>query len=169
MLHLNLRTMQALHQEHLVSLALLEKLEDLLNRYKPGQLPPVDDAKVSSVLTSLQVELEHEVNQHFTFEEEHLFPRFSELADPGIPMMLKGEHDAMRPLAGRICELVRESRHDGFSNDAWDAFHRLGRELGERMLFHIQKEEMGFLPALDQMLDESEDASLGMTYAESKG
>ncbi len=42
-------------------------------------------------------------------------------------------------------------------------------DVAEREAFHIQKEEMGLLPALDQMLDEDEDGPLQMAYVEMKG
>lgn len=169
MQHLNLDILRTLHREHQSTLALLERLEDLLGRYREGRPPPADDAAAAALLRELMANLDDETNRHFQFEEEHLFPRFTELAEPGIPMMLKGEHEAIRPLAGRLGELVREASPGGFQGEAWGEFRRLGLELVERLVFHIQKEEMGFLPGLDQMLDPSEDGTLATAYLEIKG
>lgn len=169
MQHLNLRILQTLHQEHLAMLALLERLEGLLQRHRPGAPPPAGDGEARAVLTDLVAVMEDEAAHHFTFEENHLFPRFAELADPGIPMMLKDEHEAIRPLAARIGEVAREALSNGFTDASWEDFHNLGGELVEREVFHVQKEEMGFLPALDQMLDAAEDDALTMAYAQSKG
>ena len=113
--------------------------------------------------------MENEIGCHYAFEEEHLFPRFSQLADAGIPMMLQGEHDAIKPLAKRITDLAQGAFANGFNADSWGEFHSFGQELVEREVFHVQKEEMGFLPGLQQMLDPAEDASLVAAYAKLKG
>ena len=36
-------------------------------------------------------------------------------------------------------------------------------------MFHIQKETMGFLPALEHIFEEDDDAELSMAYAEAGG
>jgi hypothetical protein len=38
----------------------------------------------------------------------------------------------------------------------------LGLELAERLVSHVQKEEMSMLPALEDLLDEETDAALAM-------
>ena len=113
--------------------------------------------------------MKDEAECHFNFEEEHLFPRFSQLADPGIPAMLRAEHEAIRPLARRLVELGGQAGADGFGAESWREFHQIGRELIERETFHVQKEEMGFLPALDQMLSPDDASQLAEIYAPSKG
>ena len=157
---LTLKVTEALHQDYLVTLALLERLEALFKKYPAKKTPPADAADVSAVLNDAVRVLEEEVGRHFAFEEEHLFPRFTEFAGPGIPMMLGDEHEAIRGLAGTLIDLARSASEGGFTADAWAGFHRLGSQLIEREVFHVQKEEMGFLPALDQTLDGDADATL---------
>ena len=38
-------------------------------------------------------------------------------------------------------------------------------ELAERLVSHVQKEEMSLLPALEDLLDEATDAELALAYA----
>ena len=83
--------------------------------------------------------------------------------------MLGSEHEAIRPLARRLVGLAREAAATGFSAETWAEFHRLGGQLVEREVFHVQKEEMGFLPALDQSLDAEDDSALLATYEAMKG
>ncbi|MDX9859837.1 MAG: hemerythrin domain-containing protein [Rhodospirillales bacterium] len=155
--------LRALHDDHVKTLGLLDRLEALLRRNGPDRPPVASDAEATTLLAEVIANMTDEVNHHFTFEEEQLFPRFSQFAEPGIPAMLRGEHDAMRSLARRLTELAA-GRGDPFDPTAWAEFHRLGRELVEREVFHIQKEEMGFLPAMDQMLQPDDAEELEALY-----
>ncbi|MCW8836170.1 MAG: hemerythrin domain-containing protein [Rhodospirillales bacterium] len=157
---------RALHNDHLTTLALLEKLETTLRRIGPGNPPEKDDVMVSAILNDIRTVMEAEVTGHFAFEEEHLFPRFAEHVDHGIPMMLQGEHETIRPIAARLRELAIAALENGFDAASWAEFSDVGMELVEREVFHIQKEEMGFLPALDQIIDPEDDGELTMAYAE---
>ena len=163
----SLQLLKSLHDDHMATMALLERVEAALER-QGNDVPAQDDPTMRPLLTDITAVMVEEVKGHFAFEEEHLFPRFAEMADMGIPMMLKGEHDIIRPLAARLVELAKNALEGGFDAETWAEFSEKGRELVERELFHIQKEEMGFLPALDQMLDPEEDGALQMAYAECK-
>jgi len=70
------------------------------------------------------------------------------------------------PLARRLAELARRFREGGLSEELWAEFHALGAELDERLVAHIQKEDMGLLPALDDLLEEETDDRLALQYAE---
>lgn len=168
MRQLGLEILNTLHGEHMTTLALLERLEKLLRRHPSTRRPPATDSETSDIVGELVTVMEIEITGHYAFEEEHLFPRFARFADAGIPMMLRGEHETIRPIAKRITEVAREAQGKGFDDSSWSEFHMLGIEMVEREIFHIQKEEMGFLPALDHMLDPAEDAVLVAAYHEMK-
>ena len=154
-----------LHDDHQATLSLLERMETTLRRLGAGNVPSAEDAVIRNFLTDMISTLEAEVKGHFAFEEEHLFPRFSENIDPGIPMMLKQEHDIIRPLSESLIANARVALAEGFNAESWAAFYDEGLELVEREVFHIQKEEMGFLPELDYLIDASEGPELAMAYA----
>lgn len=156
--------LRALHEDHLKTLGLLDRFEGLLRRQGADRAPDAGDTEAMALLAEVVANMQDEVDNHFSFEEEQLFPRFSRAAEPGIPMMLQGEHEAMRGLAHRLGGLWATAREDGFAAGDWAEFHRLGRELVEREVFHIQKEEMGFLPAMDQILQPDEADELSGLY-----
>ncbi len=157
---------RALHDEHMATVAAIESLESLL-RAGRGSLPPNHaDPKTAAALGDVAKVLASEVSVHFTFEEEELFPLLSEFGDSPIGMILSDEHAAILPLARRVTEIAREAAGGGFTEESWAEFRRLGPELVERMISHIQKEEMALLPALDDLLDDDSDNRLSLRYAE---
>lgn len=168
MYDLSLNVLKSLHEDHVATLGVLERVETTLSRLGPNKVPAADDAVIKPLLSDLTAIMRSEMTAHFGFEEEYLFPRFMEFADAGIPMMLKGEHDTLRPLAQKLEEVANKAKLDGFTAETWNQFYKLALELVEREVFHIQKEEMGFLPALDQYLDPAEDNTLTLAYAEAK-
>ncbi len=166
---LNLGILRSLHEEHAAMLAVLERVENLLAGNGPRNPPDPTQAAVAGVLDDFAAALGDDIAHHYEFEETHLFPRFADGADPAIAEMLRQEHELIRPLAGRVVAAVAAARADGFTAASWAEFHAEAGEVAEREVFHIQKEEMGFLPALDQILQPDEDGPLQMAYAEMKG
>ena len=169
MFDLSLGILRSLHDEHAATLAVLEKFEQMLTRNSPQNPPNAADPDVAKILGDVATVIGDDVSHHFAFEETHLFPRFEEFADPAITQMLRQEHELIRPMAERLAVIIKEARSGGFTSESWAEFHETGSEVTEREIFHIQKEEMGFLPALDQMLDKEEDGPLQMAYIEMKG
>ena len=149
-------------------LAVLERLESLLKANGPGNPPDAAQADVAALLDEVAAALGNDVGHHYAFEETHLFPRFAERGGPGIPEMLRQEHDIIRPLAEGVAAIIAQAKIDGFSAETWAEFRETGGEVAEREVFHIQKEEMGFLPALNQMLDADDDGPLQAAYAAMK-
>lgn len=158
--------LRTLHDEHFATMALMEKLETALSGAGPA--PAADDNDMIRLLADVEAVLAEEISRHYSFEEDYLFPLFAEYGDVGITQMLGGEHEIIRPLASRVGELARTARQQGFTPESWEIFRESGLELVEREVFHIQKEEMGFLPAVDQMIDGEKDSELSMAYAELK-
>lgn len=163
-MELSRRTTRLLHDEHTAAVALLDRLDGLLARQRPNAPADAADAGVGLLLGDLVTHLETESGRHFDFEEEHLFPRLREFGDGFIADLLGQEHNAIRPLAARLAALAREGRGGAFSAESWAEFHRLGAELVERQMAHIQKEEMGLLPLLDDLLEDEADAELAASY-----
>jgi hemerythrin-like domain-containing protein len=156
---------RTLHDDHAATIALLERLEALLGRHNERRGPDAGDAAVARLMKDLIFTVETEVGSHFAFEEEFVFPMVASAGDGEMTELLSAEHGSILPLARRLMELAKTGRHAAFSAEAWSEFHRTAAELIERLVSHIQKEEMGLLPALDSLLDESADAALGLEMA----
>ena len=137
-----------LHEEHVATLALWGRLESVLaaNRHD------------AALLKSAAASLERELDRHFRFEEAELFPRLAQAGEGDIGELLREEHETIRAAGMRFIELV--------SNEITNPEVRLlGLELAERLVNHVQKEEMALLPALDDFIDEDTDHELDSAYA----
>lgn len=148
---------QALDDEHRNNLQLLDRLERALARGREGELGPL--------ARPLLHQIDAEVLRHFGFEEDQLFPRLREAGDGGIADLLAHEHADIRELCGELRPLVLALAERELAPSELAAFRRLALELVERMVSHIQKETMGLLPLLEDLLDEPTDRELAFAYA----
>jgi hemerythrin-like domain-containing protein len=160
------RIAQTLHDEHGATVALMERLEQLLARSRRGGPPDKADSNVARLLSDLSTGVEAEVERHFAFEENHLFTYLEAMGDAAIGMHLTSEHEAMRPLGVRVAALARKAASAGFTPAEWEEFVRLAQELDDRMLAHVQKEEMALLPVIEESMDKETEARLYEIYVE---
>jgi hemerythrin-like domain-containing protein len=158
------RTAQLLNEEHRATIAMLEGLETMIARAKRAT-PDASDPQIQKQLNEVSQTIAQEVRGHFAFEENELFTRLAEMGDVAIGQHLKQEHDAMLPVAERVVEIANSSIADGFTDQAWLEFKALAGELIERMLAHIQKEEMALLPMLEEILEPETDMELAEIYS----
>jgi iron-sulfur cluster repair protein YtfE (RIC family) len=156
---------RALHEDHVATLALLDRLEALLGRQRKDQPPPHTKADDAHFLKELIRAIDTEIGPHFAFEEDSVFPLLAAAGDQEMGAFLIDEHRAILPLARRLAELAKGARDAGFGAEAWAEFHTTGGALVELLVSHIHKEDMGLLPALDDLLDEEADGLLATEYA----
>jgi len=159
------RICQRLHEEHDGTVALMERLDQLIARHR-HQPPEAKESDVARLLSDLWSALETEVERHFAFEEERLFAYLSAIGERAIGAHLTEEHTAIRPIGVRIAALAREAAVHGFDRAGWDEFRRRGQELCERLLAHVQKEEMALLPLIEESMDAETEANLLQEYRE---
>ena len=148
-----------LHDEHVATVSVLDRVEGILLR---GRNAPPDpgDAEAARVIGQLSRLLQAEAISHFDFEEHRLFPLLKERGEGDLADLLLEEHGVILEAAAEILEIAKIAAANGFSNDSWTAFRRLGGELSERLRSHIDKEEMALLPALENILDADLDAEI---------
>ncbi len=158
------RVAQLLHEDHMATVATVEALETLIVQARRNA-PDTSKDEVRRTLRRAAETIEEEVGNHFTFEENELFTRLADLGDVGIGEHLSEEHRAILPLAGQVAALARGALAEGFGAESWTQFRTLAGELIERMLAHIQKEEMALLPMLDELLDPETDMELSEAYS----
>lgn len=154
-----------LHDEHVATLAVLDRVEGILLR---GRNTPPDpsDAQATRAIGQWLGALQTEVSGHFDFEEIRLFPLLREQGEGDLADLLHEEHVVMREAAAEIQEIAKATAANGYSNDSWAAFRRLTGELSERLRSHIEKEEMSLVPSLEDMLDADLDAEIAATHGE---
>jgi hemerythrin-like domain-containing protein len=158
------RICKTLHEEHRVTIALMERLEQLLARHRRGGAPDIGDRGVARLLLDLSTDAEAELQRHFDFEENYLFTYLNATGDDAIGAHLADEHRAIRPIAIKIAKLARGAAAQGFDEAIWDEFRRFGQELCERLPAHAQKEDMALLPLLEDSMDADTEARLLEEY-----
>ncbi len=157
MMNFSTLTSRALHDEHFANLQLLGRAEQAFVKSPRG------DAETLKLLAVLVRELEHDIGRHFAFEEQELFPRMIEAGDGGMAALLIEEHEAIRAVAAELLPLAQVAA--GLDVAGWEALKRAVLELVERLVSHIQKEEMALLPLIDDLLDDETDRQLAFAYA----
>lgn len=159
MLHTHVAT--ALHEEHLATLRLIARLEALLGR----PAPDIPDAPTSALLRDIQQAVVREIGPHFRFEEEFLFPRLQAAGEDEMAALLAEEHARILPLALHLAELAGQGSGQGLTPDRWRDFAAAGAAFAEALAAHVEKEEAGMLPALDDLLDVEADGLLSLAHA----
>ena len=156
-----------IHNEHIKTMLSLQGLDALLRKNSERKPPSLEDPGLRKSLESIVRMLAADIQCHFGFEENHLFPILAGRGQGDITAFLTEEHASIRPLARIISELAATAlERPGFNEETWKDFHGLGMELCEREFFHIQKEEMGLLAAIGMFIDDETDLSLSATYLE---
>ena len=137
-----------LHEEHVATLALWGRVEHSL---AAGALD-------AALMREAAATLAGEIERHFEFEETQLFPRLAAAGEGDIAELLVEEHATIREAGARFMALAR-------AEPPPPELRALTFELAERLVSHVQKEEMALLPALDDLLDEQADRELQLAYA----
>jgi len=150
----NRQISRRLHEEHEATLALWGRLEQTLALR--GNRPPTEED--IRLLRDCAAQLADEVTRHFAFEEAELFPRLAAAGEGDIAELLAEEHETIRVAARQFDELAQDVAA------RWPALRALALELAERLMSHVQKEEMSLLPSLEDLLDEETDQALAGSY-----
>jgi hemerythrin-like domain-containing protein len=146
-----------LHEEHMATLALWNRFEQAMAARARAWPPANQDPEIEALLKSCAAALSEELWHHFDFEESELFPRLAESGEGDIGELLVEEHVAIRAAARGFS--------DALETKDWQRLRAAGLELAERLVAHVQKEEMSLLPAIEDLLDEETDARLALAYA----
>lgn len=160
----NLSITRRLHEEHAATLTLWSRLEQLLTgRGTPW--PPAADGATSRCLRECAAGLVQEVSAHFAFEEAQLFPRLEDSGEGDIAQLLAEEHGVIREAADQFAALQAGAARGELDDTGWRRLKALALELVERLVSHVQKEEMSLLPALEDLIGEDEDRELITEYS----
>lgn len=149
------QTSLRLHEEHLATVQLWGRLEQSIAARVP-------ETELTALLQNCSAALADEVTRHFEFEERELFTRLAQAGDGDIAALLTEEHETIRSAARALRELLALPQPD---TAARQRLRTLALELAERLVAHVQKEEMALLPALEDLLDEETDRDLALAYA----
>ena len=150
---------RALDEEHRNYLDLLGKLEQCLGRARAG------DTEIATLMAPFARAMEYDIERHFRFEEESLFPLMRDAGDGEMADLLVEEHETIREVATELLPLAQAAAAGSLDSAQWATLKRYTLEMIERQVAHIQKETMALLPMLDDLLDEESDRELAFAYA----
>jgi hemerythrin-like domain-containing protein len=154
------RVCQKLHDEHMATLALLERLE----RFAAGAPAVAGDPAARTLLVDLAVAFENEIRRHFAFEEAHLFGYFAETGDAEMAQHLTEEHVQIRDLGERVVAMARGAATAGFAPAAWNEFRPVARLFADQLAAHANKEEGVLIPLLQDSMDGDTEERLFTAY-----
>ena len=123
------RVCHKLHDEHMATLALLERLERFVAKGEPAA---ASDSGTRSFLIDLAAAFESEVWRHFDFEEDYLFDYLVAEGDTELPRHLTDEHVQIKAVAERVIAMARAAAVAPFSPSAWCEFRPLSQQLIEQ-------------------------------------
>lgn len=157
---------QRLHAEHLRTLAVLARLDERI--MGAGRTRPLDPGVAAdrTLIADLTRMLAEDIDRHYRFEEEYLFPRLAEVGFADITRMLEDEHASVRGFAEGLARLAEAAGRAPLAAAAWAEFRDLAMDFTNSATFHIQKEEMGVIRNLPAVLDATVTADLARLYAE---
>ncbi len=154
-----MRLSQILHEEHQRTLVVLDKLDGWRGKDMPKEM-----SEISELLQAIIDVAEHDIHGHYAFEEGHLFPILRVNGAEFMTNMLQGEHTIIRPIAEEVSNIAQKALEDGFTDETWARFQERSFEFIGHETFHIQKEEMGLINALNALLTPEQEAPLIELY-----
>jgi len=108
-----------------------------------------------------------EVDRHFRFEEEQLFPRLAAGGEGDLADLLLDEHKSIRATAADLLPPLLAASTGRLDDAQFAVLKPVALEFVERLEAHIHKETSALLPAVDLVLDDEADQDIALTYAES--
>lgn len=153
---------RTLDDEHRLNLELLGRVEQAFAQVRRSGA--AHDSGLTTLAKTFAWHIEQDLWRHFDFEERELFPRLADAGDGDMASLLLEEHAAIRAVAGELLPLARAAAAGTLDDDGWATLRRSALEMIERLVAHIQKETMGLLPLLDDLLDEGSDRELAFAY-----
>ncbi len=157
------RVAKTLHEEHLTTLAFIDRLVEMIATAGARSPATRDPALAHSLHEAAG--LGEELGRHFDFEEKSLFERLANEGEEEIVAQLLAEHAAIQPSAAKLSAVAADALESGFTGTSWIEYRTVAAELCSLLRTHIEIEERMLLPLLEESLDADADAQLYAEYA----
>ncbi len=159
---------EILHQEHVTTIGALSALEERIYGHDKNNPINALGAEGRAELQALLDVIDREINQHFRFEEERLFPMLVRKGYGELATLLEQEHDAIRSLSASLAAEADAALARGFDRESWQAYREAGMDLIPSVMFHIQKEETAVIECLNMFLEAETDRALAEEYSRAR-
>lgn len=146
-----------LSREHQDVTTLLTHLEKFLQSCGIDRQPDWQGSEARRIMSDLKGALRTEVPNHFAIEEQVLFPLYAQDGGADMVELLLADHQVILDLADEIKPLVEKalSSADGLTQTEWETFRAKGNVFVTELCSHAEKEEFGFVPAIDELMDQT--------------
>lgn len=146
---------KCLSREHQDVISLLARLEKFLQASGSHSRPDWQGPEAQRILSDLKGALSTKIPKHFAIEEQELFPLYTEDGGGDMVELLLADHQVILDLTQELLALVEKAlgSPDGLSQPEWDAFRAKGRVFVTELCSHAEKEDFGFVPAMDELMD----------------
>ncbi|MBL0211051.1 MAG: hemerythrin domain-containing protein [Holophagaceae bacterium] len=144
-----------LSREHEDVAALLARLEAFLRTSGIDRQPDWRDAEARRIMGDLRGALRTEIPNHFAIEEQELFPVYAEAGGADMVELLLADHQVILDLAAEIRPMVEKilGSPEGLDQAEWEIFRARCAVFVTELGSHAEKEEFGFIPEVDELLD----------------
>ncbi len=144
-----------LSKEHQEVMALLARLESFLRSCPVETQPDWRGPGARRIMGDLKAALAAEIPHHFAIEERELFPLYAQDGGDELVAMLLADHQLILGLVREVQPLVEKVLRapDEFGQGEWETLRAKGNVLATELAAHADKEEFGFVPAMDERMD----------------
>lgn len=162
-MHASTDTGRLIHDDHHRMLAMMDRIEAFLACHEgPPRLAEDDAAR--AFLADFEAALAHDIEGHFAFEEEVLFPLVAAAGAHELTAALIADHTALRGFGRRLRQICRAALGGGFDPEDWAVFTVFAGELVQRQQAHLETEEIALLQLVDDLLGPDEDRRLAALF-----
>jgi hemerythrin-like domain-containing protein len=161
-----------LSREHKEVAQLLGRFSSFLRLHNVANQPDWTAFETKSLMRKIENVLNDEIQQHFDFEENSIFPLLENERMTDLLSILIAEHRLLRRFFVELRPLIAlvASGSEPLPQRDWGTLLRQGTALAAELISHIEKEEAGLIPAIEETIDESIASQMYIAYtAEQQG
>jgi len=133
---------------------LLRRFSDFLASVGADAEPDWSDTNVRQLMCDLEFIFKSEIANHFAIEEQDLFPPFAEQGSEDMVDLFLDEHLEILGLIREVAPIISKAATERATGKGeWKTLFEKGDILVSTLSMHAEKEESGFLPAIDRLMD----------------
>jgi iron-sulfur cluster repair protein YtfE (RIC family) len=144
-----------LSREHQEVSTLLNRLEKFVQSHGAAGQPQWQGPEARRLMSDLKAALRSEIPNHFAIEEQELFPLYAQDDGEDMVELLLDDHRVILELVDELKPLLEKvlGSPDGLSQPEWETFRAKCNVFVTELGSHAEKEEFGFVPAMDELMD----------------
>lgn len=158
-----------LSREHQEAAHLMRRFGGFLSLHSASSSPDWSQFEARDLAKTLALTLNHEIKQHFALEESSIFPFMEDEGLGDLVEILLADHKEISKLVLEIEPHLRAAgKGEALSDTDWAFLFRKGNALVTDLIAHIEKEENGLIPLIEESMNESKANEILVLYEESQ-